>query len=294
MNKLKFTCSYCSRIFKEPVELPCGHIICHEHLKEKNILQQNNIIQCPKCKQNFEAKDCDDFKQLDIHISDEEKSLKSKIEESIRNFYQTNEEFSLNKNLVTLECHKHFQEVRFQIDEHREELKKKIDDISLEMIERTKKYEDLFLKSLNEKFKSIETKSVEQELAETFRNPNLLIETLNEMLQRHEKTLEDIKLKVNEVNQEKLSLNASNVFKPNEAFVAESFGLLYLNDPFISQILKGQQQAMELIKLCAFSPNDKWTLLYRGSRDGFGASDFHEKCDGHSNTLTLVKAKATS
>ena len=62
-----------------------------------------------------------------------------------------NEEYVLNKNLVTLECHKHFQEVRFQIDEHREELKKKIDDISLEMIERAKKYEDLYLKSLNEK-----------------------------------------------------------------------------------------------------------------------------------------------
>jgi hypothetical protein len=77
-------------------------------------------------------------KQLDIRVylsDEEEKSLKSKMDESIRNFYQMNEEYVLNKNLVTLECHKHFQEVRFQIDEHREELKKKIDDISLEMIE---------------------------------------------------------------------------------------------------------------------------------------------------------------
>ena len=113
------------------------------------------------------------------------------------------------------------------------------------MIERTKKYEDLFLKSLNEKFKSIETKSVEQDLEETFRNPNLVFETLNEMLQRHEKTLEDIKLKVNEINQEKINLKASNVFKPNESFVVESFGLLYLNDPFLSQILIGQQQPMD-------------------------------------------------
>ena len=116
------------------------------------------------------------------------------------------------------------------------------------MIERTKKYEDLFLKSLNEKFKLFETKSVEQdlkELEETFRNPNLVFETLNEMLQRHEKTLEDIKLKVNEINQEKINLKASNVFKPNESFVVESFGLLYLNDPFLSQILIGQQQPMD-------------------------------------------------
>jgi hypothetical protein len=43
--------------------------------------------------------------------------------------------------------------------------------------------------------------------------------------------------------------------------------------------------------LCEFSPSDKWSLLYRTTRDGFGSHDFHSKCDGHSNTLTLLKAK---
>jgi hypothetical protein len=28
-------------------------------------------------------------------------------------------------------------------------------------------------------------------------------------------------------------------------------------------------------------------LLWRGSRDGFSAAEFHRRCDGHSNTLTL-------
>jgi hypothetical protein len=32
-----------------------------------------------------------------------------------------------------------------------------------------------------------------------------------------------------------------------------------------------------------------WKLLYRGSRDGFGASAFHSKCNGQSNTLTLIE-----
>jgi hypothetical protein len=32
-----------------------------------------------------------------------------------------------------------------------------------------------------------------------------------------------------------------------------------------------------------------WTLLYRGSRDGFRASNFHEKCDNQTNTLTLIE-----
>eukprot|EP00733_Pompholyxophrys_punicea_P002120 Pompholyxophrys_punicea_v1_NODE_1442_length_718_cov_2.734540.p1 type:complete len:163 gc:universal NODE_1442_length_718_cov_2.734540:573-85(-) len=30
-------------------------------------------------------------------------------------------------------------------------------------------------------------------------------------------------------------------------------------------------------------------LLYRGTRDGFAASAFHSRCDGHVNTLTLVR-----
>ena len=46
--------------------------------------------------------------------------------------------------------------------------------------------------------------------------------------------------------------------------------------------------------MCEFSLKDKWKLLYKGTRDGFGAANFHSKCDGHSNTLTIIKAHSTS
>jgi hypothetical protein len=32
-----------------------------------------------------------------------------------------------------------------------------------------------------------------------------------------------------------------------------------------------------------------WELLYRGSRDGFAASNFHCKCDGRSNTVSVIE-----
>jgi hypothetical protein len=32
----------------------------------------------------------------------------------------------------------------------------------------------------------------------------------------------------------------------------------------------------------------RWVLLWRGSRDGFTAGEFHRRCDGHANTLTLI------
>jgi hypothetical protein len=34
--------------------------------------------------------------------------------------------------------------------------------------------------------------------------------------------------------------------------------------------------------------NRGWKLLYRGSDDGFGASNFHSKCDGIANTVTVI------
>ena len=35
---------------------------------------------------------------------------------------------------------------------------------------------------------------------------------------------------------------------------------------------------------------ENWTLLYKGSRDGFKASDFHSRCDKKSKTLTIIKS----
>jgi hypothetical protein len=32
----------------------------------------------------------------------------------------------------------------------------------------------------------------------------------------------------------------------------------------------------------------QFSLLWRGGRDGFGAPDFHSRCDGHANTLTVI------
>ena len=119
-------------------------------------------------------------------MSEEEIILKQKIEESIRNVHEMCDELELNKISLDSDCHNHFQEIRRQIDLHREKLVEKIEKIYMEMINRTKECEASFMKSLNEKsFK--QPLSVEGDLKELetiFRSPNLLLETLNEMLQK--------------------------------------------------------------------------------------------------------------
>jgi hypothetical protein len=105
------------------------------------------------------------------------------------------------------------------------------------------------------------------------------------------------------MNQIKYDINETNEFKANSSLFnlneTSLFGSIkfkqYSNtNLFKSRILKDEQQCLELINLCEFSPKDKWTLLYRGIRDGFVSNDFHSKCDGHSNTLTILKAKQSS
>jgi hypothetical protein len=124
------------------------------------------------------------------------------------------------------------------------------------------------------------------------------------MQQKQEESLNEIQLKLNETNQVKEFCEETNGFIPNLTLLNQEgntslFGSIRLYEftnmnSFKSQLLKGEQQLSELIKLCEFSPNDKWSLLYRGTRDGFGSDDFHTKCNGRANTLTILKAKQSS
>jgi hypothetical protein len=131
-------------------------------------------------------------------------------------------------------------------------------------------------------------------LNETFRDVSLSIESIKELQSKQVETISNIKSKINEINQLKKVLIKLNEFDANLSFNRDSFGSLVLNEssilPFDSKILR-QDQIIDLIKLCKFNSGDMWILLYRGSRDGFGAEDFHSKCDEKSPTLTIIKAQ---
>ena len=249
--KSNLTCLYCSKIYKGPIELPCKDSICSEHLHQTSVVKQNKI-KCPKCKQEFKVKDnqfeSNIFLQqlLDdkAYLNEEEKALKQKIEESIKVFYEMYDEFISSKAKLDFDCHEHFQEIRFQLDLHREKFKEKIDDIYMEMIEKTKQFEANYLKSLNENIeaslKSYEIKSTENDLnklEQTFQDPNLLIETIREMCQKQTESLKTIHSIMDEVSQVEEFIKASNQFKENLSFSKDLFGQLNLGDPFKSQIL---------------------------------------------------------
>jgi hypothetical protein len=77
-----------------------------------------------------------------------------------------------------------------------------------------------------------------------------------------------------------------------EAAYFQIQGLLDLAEklyPFDTNILT-MKQSRDLIALCEFEFYGKWRLMYRGSRDGFGGSNFHSKCDGIPKSLTIIKS----
>jgi len=102
--KAHLTCSLCKRILINPIELPCQDCVCKEHLLDKDA-QKLNRIKCGKCRQEFECnriefKSFKAFQNLlddQIYLTNEEISLKQHTEESIRMFYTTQEQLTLNK-----------------------------------------------------------------------------------------------------------------------------------------------------------------------------------------------------
>jgi hypothetical protein len=107
-KKSQLTCSYCSKIFKDPVELPCEDSICRQHLIERSVVKENKL-KCKQCNEEFLVKDIE-FKsskaynkliESHSHLSDEETNLKQQLEVSIRKFFESSKTNSNKINLYS-------------------------------------------------------------------------------------------------------------------------------------------------------------------------------------------------
>jgi hypothetical protein len=78
-------------------------------------------------------------------------------------------------------------------------------------------------------------------------------------------------------------LSESFDIPPESVFEFAVERITHLPPPsFNSQIISGFPEIFAEFRVKHFS------VLWRGSRDGFGASEFHRRCDGHANTLTVI------
>ncbi len=103
--KSQLTCSYCSKIFKDPIDLPCGDSVCREHLSEKSVVKENRI-KCKDCNQESEVtfdvfrsnKRIKNLLESQSYLSGEELSLKQELEVSIQKLYQFYDKLIQNKS----------------------------------------------------------------------------------------------------------------------------------------------------------------------------------------------------
>ena len=114
-KKSQVTCSYCSQIYKDPIDLPCGDSICREHLSSRVVVKENRI-KCTKCSEEFQVT-CDEFRsnktlrkliEDQSYLSREEINLKQELEVSIRKFYEFYGEFIQNKTKLESDVFDHF------------------------------------------------------------------------------------------------------------------------------------------------------------------------------------------
>ena len=217
--KSKYSCSHCTRILKDPLSMPCNDDICADHLKERNLMQ----VKCLKCNEIFDIKNTIfksnlPLKKLlsgEFYLSDEEKRLKQQIEIKIRDFHQNKENFNQNKCLLDMDCYNYFQELRRQIDLHREEempkvynilTMKRIDDISIQMIERIQIFEENYLSKFKvEHENSLKTLQEDlEDLTESFREYNLTFDLIERIKLDYETNIDDLKSKLNDMLQIKV------------------------------------------------------------------------------------------
>jgi hypothetical protein len=85
------------------------------------------------------------------------------------------------------------------------------------------------------------------------------------------------------VSENGLSLLSEHLMIPPESvweFAAERISY--------ARFLSDSRIISDIPEILAEFRNKQFSLLWRGSRDGFSASEFHRRCDGHANTLTVI------
>ena len=299
------TCILCKLILDEPISLPCGCIICNDHLTD-TAYTFNNQIKCVQCDKQHEvlrdgfrsSKTAKKLIEQELYLSPEEKQLKQEIETQYKEFKL---KFETKLKVYETTRLEYFSKQREAIQIQREKLKTRIDQLSSQLIESIDEKECQVLENLNRKYSNLLDKSQMKinfhNIFTQFRHVTLNHVTISELKLRQELIYSNVNSKIDD---SKYWLKDDNVnrieFMPaSHNLNLDSFGHLRDVSKCDENLSQSQivtnEQAKDLIQLCEFSFDDQWSLIYRASRDGFDANDFHFKCDNHSSTLTLLKAK---
>jgi hypothetical protein len=309
------TCNICKKCYCEPVVLPCGKNVCKAHLDHIFHKTNGKIFECNYCNKHHEIPESgfiineDLMGVLDVYYKSDQKrkeanDLISKFEQNIKEIDRISENpESFIIDYIT--C------TRIKIKLEKDRLLTKINKISDEMLEQLENYEvecKSNLRNLNDLIeKSKASISVLEEECEKWKDdlrilklPQDKLDTLMIELRRYLKENQEnlIDYKNELLHNKGCYFKASNFDFDEKLFgefkIDESVNFKTSEKDLINSHILSKLQSIDLIALCGFHPKVKLSLIYRATRDGFKAGDFHRCCDGLGKTLTIVKVKDNS
>ena len=246
--KSEIVCNTCKLILRDSVTLPCSSDICGEHLRDGTV--KNGVITCEK---NFDVPRigfAPNFELANLlasksHLSNEEKTTKRAIQDLIHQLEELQHlVITSTKPEMELTTFEHFTEIRRQIDIQREELKRKIDEIALKLIDQTKKREEIYKSKLKEIISPIvntDLATFTQLMANEFRRPNLLIEEAERLKNEHVHKLAEFKAKLKEFSSLGKEIKSIE-FEPRLNFQEIEFGRLKFKDSLLAFTLNNEIQ----------------------------------------------------
>jgi len=223
----------CKKILKKPVALPCGCTVCGSHLEIKT-----KTLKCVPCdiEHNLNEITCMPNKTIEkmlsqgVHLSDEEKSFRQKLEESLADLHFFGDELRAKHSLLEVAIYDHFVELRRQLDLRSEEAKLQIDTIHMEMIEASKKMQAEYMDYLTSTTLSRREDSLDEErnaLEDMFRDMHLSMQSVKDMAERQSKAIGEIKHKLGEL-EAIAELVKKNEFTSGDVLSKQLFGQLHL------------------------------------------------------------------
>jgi len=299
----ELNCIKCNQKLDEPRILPCGETICAYCCISIEV--ENNKFKCFICKKDHsmpeegllinkrllrilalkpkEVSRGEKVKKLKEHLDRIQEDV-SKLSFGIDNGVDRIKIHCLDlKNKVQLKT----EEAIEQLNEHNKQIIKEIEDFERDCIQSFQ---------ANDKANN-EFRKTKQELEEF----NL---KWNEYLKQTVISDEDVSeaiAKASELGgkaEQELAKLDEFIFNGGQMYFEKNENKLdklvlgsLAKHPFIvrSAILSDEQMT-ELMILCKFPLIQKWNLIYRATRNGFGAKDFHSKCDSYQNSLVIIKS----
>ena len=180
------------------------------------------------------------------------------------------------------------------------DLNKKFEKLENKVLENEKLIGDYKQKRNEENIKIDEMKNninIQKErvniLEQKYQEDKNKIDDLQQKINKEEKILNDINIKIKEnKNENKIIKEIQMELDIINSEFYDSFKYIKNNDIKLETVIINKVELAQInngIRRQKKANIKKMNLLYRSTRDGGSINDYHSKCDGHKNLLTLVK-----